>query len=211
MQSRCSFSQLREKYMYTAPLIRLICKISNSHKNIFPLNILQMSNNVELSSSLPFFVRQCFPDDSVDFLTDQTRLFSYAAQSMFYLQWLSKADTWSKTRQSLATWDNLYKAEIYFRSHTFLILDFNLIFQIENVSNYLMIKLIKVSTTLSFSAAIPLESTGGQEVEFYSTVSDLLPGSCPLRRIPTCCDWCDLHFSTQWYCLGSSNVRLLTQ
>lgn len=62
--------------MCTDPLIHLICKISNSYENIFPLNVLQMSEHVELSSSLPFFVCQYFPDDSVDFLMDQTQLFS---------------------------------------------------------------------------------------------------------------------------------------
>lgn len=70
--------------MCTAPLIRLICKISNSYENIFPLNILQMSEHVELSSSLPFCVCQYFPDDSLDFLIDQTQLFSY--EELFFSQ-----------------------------------------------------------------------------------------------------------------------------
>lgn len=68
-----------------SPLIRLICKISNSYENIFPQNILQMSEHVELSSSLPF-VCQYFPDDSVDFLMDQSLLFSYEELRQFYLQ-----------------------------------------------------------------------------------------------------------------------------
>lgn len=66
------FSTEEEKYVCTVPLIRLICKISNSYKNIVPLNILQMNEHVELSSSLPFFACQYFPDDSIDFLIDQT-------------------------------------------------------------------------------------------------------------------------------------------
>lgn len=71
--------------MCTVPLIHLICKISNRYENIFPPNILQMRDHVELSTSLPFFVCQYSPDDRPDFLIDQTELFSYAAQSPLYL------------------------------------------------------------------------------------------------------------------------------
>lgn len=65
------FFQLRE--MCVVPLIRLICKISNSYENILSLNVFQMSEHVEPSGSLPFFVCQYFPVDSVDFLIDQTK------------------------------------------------------------------------------------------------------------------------------------------
>lgn len=70
MQSRCS-SSVEEKNVCTVSLIHLICKISNSYENIFPLNSLQMSEHVELSTSLPSFVLQHFPDDNAA-LPDET-------------------------------------------------------------------------------------------------------------------------------------------